>query len=100
MNNKPDFNQQGDILLAFLREIALQKGLTHQEIADRTGWTATNVSRILSAKYAPSLPNFLKLAHAIEINFFFESKDSNTELNVAFEKAMGYIGRRKPKNFN
>lgn len=99
-NSQPDFNQQGDILLALLREIALQKGLTHQEIADRTGWTSANVSRMLTAKYAPTLPNFLKLAHAIGINFFFEDKDNTAELGVALEKAMDYLGRRTPKSLN
>lgn len=92
--------QQGAALQLLLKQIALQKGLTNQMIADRIGWTQGNVNRILNAKYSPTLANFLELAKAIEVNFFFEDKDGTTELTVAFEAAMDELGRRKPKNLN
>lgn len=82
------------MLCQFLREEAAAKGITHQMIADATGFSQPNVSRMLSAHYAPSLDNFLKLADAIGVNFFMESKDSTTENNQAFEQAMKQLGRR------
>lgn len=99
-NSEHSFEWQGAVMLLLLRDVAKQKGLTHDEIAMRTGMTKGNVSRILTAKYQPSLANFLKLAHAIGINFFFEDKEDKSDLNKAMEEAMEYLGRRPPKNLN
>ena len=82
------------VLCQFLREEAAAKGITNQMIADATGFGQPNVNRMLNAHYAPSLDNFLKLAEAIGVNFYMESKDSPTINNQAFEKAMKELGRR------
>ena len=82
------------MLCQFLREEAAAKGITNQQIADATGFSQPNVNRMLNAHYAPSLDNFLKLAEAIGVNFYMESKDSQTVNNQAFEKAMKELGRR------
>lgn len=47
-----------------LRQAAKSKGITHQEIAAKTGLIQTNVARTLSGKYIPRLDLFLKLAEA------------------------------------
>jgi hypothetical protein len=47
------------------------------------------------------LPTFLEIAKSIEVNFFFEDKESKTDLNLAMEKAMETLGRiadKLPKN--
>jgi transcriptional regulator with XRE-family HTH domain len=82
-------------LCLFLKSEAETKGITQQQIADKCGWHQQTVQRMLSGKFAPSLDNFIKLADAIGVNFFMESKDSPTENNQEFEKAMTEIGRRK-----
>lgn len=85
------------MLCLFLKEEAAKKGITNEVIAQCTGFGSANVSRMLSARYSPSLDNFLKLADAIGVNFFMESKDSPSDNNQLFEKAMSELGRRSVK---
>jgi hypothetical protein len=91
--------QQWQLLVLILREIAIQKlGIGWQlELANRTGFKPSNISRIFSLKYSLSLKNFIIIAKAIEVNFFFEDKDSITDLNQAMERAMDQLGRRVDK---
>ena len=104
MDKKNQINeQQWQLLVLILREIAIKKlGTGWQlEIANRTGFKPSNVSRIFSLKYGITLKNFVIIAKSIEVNFFFEDKESITELNTAMERAMNELGRRVeafPKN--
>lgn len=101
MYQKPEentFEQSEKLLLALLKEIAKDKGLSIQDLSERTGFQPTNMSKILNGGYSPTLKIFLKIAHAVEVNFFVEDKESKTNLNVMMVKAMESIGRRKPKN--
>lgn len=94
-------NEQWMLLVLLLKEISDQKGLTHQQIADRSGLQRSHVTRFFGIKYAPNIDTFLKVAKAIEVNFFFEDRESKTDLNLAMEKAMEQLGRRVnklPKN--
>ncbi len=91
MNAKtPDWK----ILVQLLKEIADEKGISQMVIADRTGYTQSNISRIFSLRYTPRLDVFLNIARAIDVNFFFEDKESKTDLSVLFERAMTELGRR------
>ena len=56
------------MLLGFLKAQAREKGLTDQDIADRTGFFKTNVIRMFGGKFMPSLDNFLLLGEAIGVN--------------------------------
>jgi len=51
-----------------LSDIAIEKGITHEMIAEYTGFMRNNISRMLAGKYPPSLDNFLMLCDAIGIN--------------------------------
>lgn len=77
----PDFNPNFDhieagepsefarkMLIEFVKQYAEFKGVTQKQIADRTGFTQGNISRILSAKYPPTLDNFLKIAGALHLH--------------------------------
>lgn len=44
-----------------------EKGITQQEIADRTGINRTNVVRIESGKNAPTIEVLVKLAAALDM---------------------------------
>ncbi len=93
--------QQWQLLVLLLKEIAEQKGLTHQHVADRSGLLRSNVSRLFALKFPPNIKTFVAVAQAIGVNFFFEDKESTTDLNEAFERAMESLGRRPnklPKN--
>lgn len=94
-------DEQWKLFVFLIKIIAEDKGIEQAEIAEKTGFTQSNVSRMLSCKYKITLPNFLKLAKAVGVNFFIQSQDEETDLNIAFEKAMAELGRRidkLPKN--
>ena len=89
------------VFVLLIKEIAESKGITHEEIATRTGLARSNISRMFQLKYCPSLQNWLKILKAVEVNIFFEDRESKTDLNQLFEKAMTALGRRPenlPKN--
>lgn len=88
---------QWKLFILILREIAREKKLSTYDIATRMGIAQPNVQRIFSLKYTPGLPVFLKLCRAIEVNLFIESKDSDSDFNQLFEKAMEELGRRPDK---
>jgi transcriptional regulator with XRE-family HTH domain len=84
-------------LVLMLKNIAEAKGITQEQIAEKSGLLQSNISRVFSLRYCPTLQTFLAIATAIEVNFFFEDKESKTELSVMFEKAMAELGRRPDK---
>jgi DNA-binding phage protein len=93
-------NPHGDtwkVLVLFLAEIAKSKGITQEVIAERTGLLQSNISRMFQLKYCPTLDNWLKILNAVQVNIFFEDRESKTELNQLFEKAMTEPGRRPDK---
>ena len=101
MKDKNNENEQWQLLVLLLKEIADQKNITQQEIAAKSGLLQSNVSRFFSLKYKPTLDTFLQVSKAIKVNFFFEDQEGNTDLNLAFENAMSSLGRRPddlPKN--
>ena len=102
MKNKNNQNeQQWQLLVLLLKEIAESKGITQKQIAEETGLLQSNISRFFSLKFKPTLDTFLQVAKAINVNFFFEDKDGKADMNVVFEKAMTALGRRPdnlPKN--
>ena len=85
------------MLLLLLKKIAQQKHITNMLIAERTGMKQSNVNRMLNAKFPPTLVNFMALAKAIGVNFFFEDQEGTSDLNKAFEDAMTELGRRADK---
>ncbi|MBF05040.1 MAG: hypothetical protein CMP76_17320 [Flavobacterium sp.] len=97
MANKNNKNEQWMLLVLLLKELAEQKGFTHDQIAEKSQTHRSHVTRFFSLKYAPNIDTFLKIAKSIEVNFFFEDKESKTDLNLAFEKAMEELGRRVEK---
>ena len=82
------------VLVLFVKEIADKKKISSEMIAARTGLHASNVRRMFQLHYCPSLENWLKILKAVEVNIFFEDRESKTDLNLLFEKAMTALGRR------
>lgn len=80
MNNEK-YQLARQTLCKFLKTEADKKNITQQMIAEKTGFKQQNVSRMLNGLYAPSLDNFIRLADAIGVNFFMESKDSQVRQN-------------------
>jgi len=94
MNNNDKDNEYWKVLVLLLDQTRKEKGITQKEIAEATGLQRSNVARIFSLKYVPSLDLFLKIAKAVRINFFFKDKDNTVDLSVLFEKAMDELNRR------
>ena len=97
MPNNQNQNEQWMLLVLLLKEIAEEKGITQNQIAEQTGMIQSAVSRFFSLKFKPTIDTFLQVSKAIKVNFFFEDKDSKTDLNKCFEKAMEELGRRVNK---
>ena len=97
MANNQNKNEQWMLLVLLLKEIAEEKGITQNEIAEQTGMIQSAVSRFFSLKFKPTLDTFLQVSKAIKVNFFFEDQESKTDLNKCFEKAMEQLGRRVDK---
>ena len=74
------------IMVLLLEEVAREKlGVGYQsQLAELTGLKQSNISRMFSLKYKPTLETFLTIAKALKINFFFEDQENKTELNVIF----------------
>lgn len=91
--------QQWKLLVLLLKEIAIKKhGKGWQTyLSENTPFAQSNISRMFGLKYTLSLKNFLIIAKTLNVNFFFEDKDSKTDLNLCFEKAMEDLGRRSEK---
>lgn len=96
-NNNTNQNEHWMVLVLLLKEIADSKKMTHQQIADDSDLHRSNVTRMFSLNYCPSLENFLKVAKAVKVNFFFEDQENKTDLNVMFENALEQLGRRVEK---
>lgn len=95
--------QQWKLLVLLLKEIAIEKHGTGWQtyLAEHTPFAQSNISRMFGLKYTPSLKNYLIIAKALNVNFFFEDKDSDTDLNQCFERVIESLGRRPdglPKN--
>lgn len=89
--------QSWKLLVLLLKKIARAKGITDQVISLRTGLQATNVNRLFSLRYCPSLQNFLIITKAVEVNFFIEDQNSKTDLNILMEQAMTELGQKPDK---
>ena len=78
--NELKYQEARKILLRFLSDQAKEKGITHEQIAAKTGFDRSNVGRMLAGKFSPSLDNFIRLAEAVNVYFFLEDKDSDSDL--------------------
>jgi len=102
MKTQQPNEQAWRLLVLLLKNIAIEKGISHYAIADATGLHQSNVNRFFNLHYTPRLDLFLKIAGAIGVNFFFEDKDNlDINYNKLMEQAMTQLGRRPdnlPKN--
>lgn len=89
--------QHWKLLVLLIREIATEKGISISEIAEKCNMKQPSVSRIFSLKYSPTMENFIKICNAVKVNFFFEDKESKTDLSEMFNRAMDALGRN-PEN--
>lgn len=89
--------QQWKLFVSLLHQIAIDSGITNDQIATETGLHSSNISRMWRLQYSPSIKQFLQVAKACKVDLFFESKDAKTDLNILMERAMADIGRKPDK---
>lgn len=94
-------DEHWQVLVLFLKEVAKTKGYTYDYLAKNCGVSKSTISRVFDLQFAPKIDLYMKIAQALDLNLFFETKDSTTSLNKEFEAAMEALGRRPgklPKN--
>ncbi|MFW5830748.1 MAG: helix-turn-helix domain-containing protein [Prolixibacteraceae bacterium] len=98
MTNQNPHPDSWKLLVLLLKGIAEKKGISHYKIAEKTGMHQTSVNRFFNLHYKPRLDLFLKIAHSIGVNFFFEDQeDTDIDYNRLMEEAMTELGRRPDK---
>jgi DNA-binding phage protein len=61
-------DQQWKLLVTQLKDTAAAKGITQQQIAEATGLHQSNLSRVFSLRYCPTLDMYLRIAGAVGEN--------------------------------
>lgn len=77
MSNKIETARR--MLLDYIRKQMDAKNITQAMISEKTGFTQSNISRMLSAKYPPTLDNFLMLCEAVNTFVFIIDKEANED---------------------
>lgn len=90
-----DFRLQASVVLRMLADIADQKGITHQMIADKTGIHRSNVTRMLSCRFIPRFDLVVKIADAIGVYFQFEDRDGTSDMAAAIRKALSELNQNE-----
>lgn len=68
------------MLLQYLQDRIKEKGITQEDLAGKTGFSQSNISRMLSAKYPPTLDNLLTLCDAADCYIFVIDKSADDDL--------------------
>ena len=89
----PKIETARKMLLDYIASQIKEKGLTQEYIAKKTGFTQSNVSRMLSAKYPPTLDNLLVLCEAANCYIFVIDKNANDELCETMRNRWGKINK-------
>lgn len=69
--SKKPKNEQWKFLVILLNKLRQQKKISILNIAEKSGMLPTHVSRFFSCKFEPKLGTFLKIAKAIDVNFYY-----------------------------
>lgn len=79
------------MLLDYIRSRIEEKNLTQESLSIKTGFTQSNISRMLSAKYPPTLDNLLTLCEAADCYIFVIDKNADDDLCETMRNRWGKI---------
>lgn len=79
------------MLLDYLSQQIKEKGYTQEYLSKRTGFTQSNISRMLSAKYPPTLDNLLTLCDAANCYLFVIDKNADDDLCTMMRNRWGKV---------
>jgi transcriptional regulator with XRE-family HTH domain len=68
-------------------------GMTQETLAEKAGVGIATVKVIEIGKFYVSLKILLKMCYALDLYFFFEEKESETELATMMRERWGKIGK-------
>jgi len=91
MINEEKYKKARVLQLQYLSKLAKEKGITQDEIAEKTGFTRNNVCRMLSGRYSPSLDNFMRLCEAINCYLFIIDKNSDNDMVKLMKERWGKV---------
>lgn len=94
MSKNNNNEQDWQVLVLLLKEVAKERNINQEQLADMTDLKQSSISRLFGLKFCPNMRTYLAVAKALELNVFFEPRDSKTDLSLAFERAMDELGRR------
>ncbi len=81
------------MLLNYLKERIIEKGITQEDLAKKTGFTQSGISRMLNAKFPPTLDNLLTLCEAANCYIFVIDKDADDELCDTMRNRWGKVNK-------
>lgn len=64
MNQEEIINKRIEMLKE-LEQISIEKGMSLKDVSEKSGLIESNISRLFSGKFSPSVDNFLKIKKAI-----------------------------------
>jgi len=79
------------LLLNYIRQQMSDKSITQEMLAEKTGFTQSNISRMLNAKYSPSIDNFLILCEAVNCFVFIIDKDADEDAANSMRNRWGKV---------
>src|SRR5690554_6715456 len=89
------------VFARLLKHTAESKNISIAVLAEGADMSRSTIYRFFNLEFCLRFDYVLRIIKALELNIFIESRDSDTELNKLFEKAMDDIGQRSdnlPKN--
>ena len=82
------------MLINYLRQCADEKGISINDIADRTGLHQSAVSRFFSASPSPTLDSLILIGDAVGVYFFIADKTADSDAADMMRNRMRRAGDR------
>jgi DNA-binding phage protein len=86
-NNPTPKDDQWKLIVLFLKNVAKEKGISNNDIVERTGLMKSNVSRLFSLKHCPELRVIMAVSHAIGITLRFDDIDATIDIEAVFQRS-------------
>lgn len=76
----PVITEARKMLVKYLHDEVIQKGISIDQLSEKTGMDPSNITRIFSGKYSPSIDIFLILCRALDCYIFVIDKNADDDL--------------------
>ena len=97
MSQENNMSEHWKVFALFFQEAMKEKGMNREQLSRNVGVHSSKIKRFFELEFPLKFDIVLRIIHALELNMFFESRDSDTDLNKLFENAMEQLGRRPDK---